>query len=265
MLRLGHSFEVEHDPLNFVANLGDHFADASPRKALFRGLMPDAYFKGHAEVHLHIRLRFGKEDPSDLCIVFQRLAGVGNFIGERDDWRLPADSSLGDSEDPWSDEPVFVGVVELTEKAKGTGCKVVPSLVRLRVMNDSLRVICEGFDAPLRICPLFVGIRDGELEAALLRGRVFSACTNGEVVNGEVESAPEVVHSVAEEQSPSHKVRFLSEAQVESVLHAFSLDLGLEGIGVRFPKSTVLWSGSELVFEELEVLACTCDLGARTF
>jgi hypothetical protein len=190
-----------------------------------------AYKDSLAECHLHARLRFEEGHRSNLCIVFQRFVTEPEVVGKRQDRRSfnPDPSDLGVVE-RWGDEPMLIGVVEVSSPAKGSDNEVIPSVIRLRRIDEVANGLRESLDSVLPVCPLGVVVGDRELKTPLVGGRIAPALCDSDAIDGVIEGRANAVDAIAREQAPANEVRFWTQAKIENVLSTFILQLNNEGI-----------------------------------
>ncbi len=100
----------------------------------------------------------------------------------------------------WGYRPVFIGVIQISKYGEELQFRAIPSMVRLKIVNNSLnttRPIGEVTLAPTSIPPN--GIKDGELASGFRDG---SAGADVEFVGDMVKGTPQIMSEISSQQPP---------------------------------------------------------------
>lgn len=202
--------------------------------------LPEGYAEGQEGVHVHLRVEaFDNRHMGgirrDLCAVFKRtekdVHGAGQ-MGHVGKVSVGGDGHLRNVR-----HSMLVHVVKLLQLPEGVRRELVPSIVRLKTLDDCLRVWVDAPDFvaafPFRHLPV---AKDGELQfsRSVLGQGVDADVRQREFVDEVVESGTEVVQAIPDDEAELRWNGF-REFEVDELLTALSVEM--TDVSVRFSLS----------------------------
>jgi len=100
-------------------------------------------------------------------------------------------------------QSVFIGVVEIPQKAEERRERAMLSIVRLYPLDSCPHCLAQRRYSGLLASKLGGSIGDGKLQYPLLGGWIGFSLINGDSIHKMVESRPQVMDNIAKEQRPS--------------------------------------------------------------
>jgi hypothetical protein len=195
--------------------------------------MTNSYYNGCLVIILQVGLRGVDGKPHHFCATFQSFFpkiydGLAT-TGGKTEIELP----LADLKNNYVEQSVFVKIVEIAEQGQQGREGWVPSVVRLHSFDSCPHVVAQGLEPPQLLGEVLGTIGDGELQNLFISGRVLSRFVNSESVNEVIQSGPQIVDTIAENQAPSIKSGFrLDVLNNHAVAGAISIDLSADNVRV---------------------------------
>jgi len=227
------------------------------------GVEPDSLRGTNGDVQytppaLHLKCRFGDgHDSYERCLVFKRselwVETGGRFrCGDKPD--------ITHSEDDTThrlNQSVLAGVIYLAKNPKRIELLLAErlNLVGLFVLDECPHWVAkQGGNVPLLAVPGILAVSDGKSEFVTIRRRVLRRCTYRELVDEMIQSGPEVVDGVPEQQAPQNRIGLPSEDRINAVLLSLTIWIGMEGKGVSIRPA------GDFALEGIEVLPGMIEL-----
>src|SRR6266508_6088905 len=247
------TLELTTDALGVVNKLSqddEYGCPSSPSQTL-----AERYCRGDLSLHVHLRCRGRDNNLSEYCIRFQRN------VRKRADRELRNGSSA--RKDPYnvatlgycgdhSKEFVLIGHVECLEGPRRRPRRV-RSVIRLQLRNECLSFARETSNAFLEISPVAVSCeidREHRLPVSGIGARQFP----GDIV----ESGPQVMNAVADEQGPLDSWNRRRIDQAREI--AMALTAGFDGNRILVSSKEV----RDVAFERIEMTLRPVDLCSTT-
>jgi hypothetical protein len=167
--------------------------------------MANSYNDGTAVLVAHISLRRGQGEECNLCATFYRSPEMMERWDAAQQWRLEAKLRRADIFLPYVEQPVLVRIIEISEEPEKGRELLVRSIVRLRPLNECLRLAAEKSDSRSLTLKPFGAVSDGELKPSKIRRRGRSAPVDGQSVDEVIKCCPKIMNAIPGDQRPSIK------------------------------------------------------------
>ena len=219
------------------------------------GSMLDSYRGGHVSLELQVRGWILAGDPCDFGAIYQVDVGTLKMMVSGDQPRslnlnLERDGPLQHN----LDQPVLVGVIEVSKDGKERWHGGTRSLVRLDALDSVSDRLAEIRDAPV-FRPKVIGcVVDEKCGPSLIRRWIRLQVVNGDRIDEVVERGSQIVNSVPKDQGPSLERWRLQNREDDAVTCAVAIDL--QGDCVR----VFLYPGIKFLIDKASVFVRPLDL-----
>jgi hypothetical protein len=210
------SFDIGKNFINNASNDAAHLPIESAELSSPRPLgsewitlsVRDCYhYINNVPIEFHLRGRTITNNRKDFCVVFDLSDERDSVaIGSGGDSPCEAYIPLNGTGQSQVEQFVLVGVGEISQDGQERRKGWMRSIVRLRRLDSCLNWIAYRPKLPAFDGSIIEGVttvRDGELQLARISGQVGRSLVNGNCINEMVESVPEIVESVGDDQRPS--------------------------------------------------------------
>lgn len=194
--------------------------------------MAHRYLEGGLVIILHIRIRgISVEEHDGLCAtVYRRPESMS--LRERPEaliTKATTDHMFGS----YIQQPMLVSIIEKSEKEEERRELSVPSVVRLNSLDHCLRRSIERAESAVSSFGPFGRIANNrELDAAGVRGQVFSAVSDSHSVGEMIKGRTQVVNAVPDDQGPSIEGRWSADIQHGAVPPRIDIELFGDDVGI---------------------------------
>lgn len=159
-------------------------------------------------VHLHVRRRTAKNQPRNLCAVFDFTAADEELLKRGSEipstFATQAKLPLNDIGFDEIKQTVLVRVIEVAQKTQQRREVFVWAIVRLKGLDFCLNACAKGANHSAAVFgELGSDVVDGKLQFVPPVGRVLSRLMDGDGVNQMVESTSKIVDCISDHQRPS--------------------------------------------------------------
>jgi hypothetical protein len=191
--------------------------------------LAERYAEAEVAIHVHLRLKTAvvglETDLRDYCIVFEQPAGLDADLSVARD-ALGGDNLelcfVGDESDD-GDRSVLVGIGERVEDGEWMRVRVVPSVVRLRLVKNCDQVLGDAPEHGGRLgLPVLPGAADRESALVVGIERQFV----GELIEG----GPKTMNGVTGDYSPFDNGDRLENLEPKQVLRSLRIRLSVDPV-----------------------------------
>jgi len=232
-------------------NLGDQILkdkslDSAPFLTLGTGSVLDAYRQGRAAIELQVRDRTVNGDRAEFIAVYNAsMIGIETDIlwSRNDVLKRNVDGSLESD----FNQPVLVGIIEVTEDGKERRRSGVLSVVRLNALDRFSDRQAEILDVPILRLEVVRRVINDECGPSLVGRWVRLQFVNGNRVDEMIKSGTQVVDGIAENQSPQCERRRHHNRDDDAMTSEITIHLAGECV------RTLVHPGNKLLIQQASV------------
>jgi len=215
--------------------------------------MAESYGKGRLVFVFHVKIRRIDGERHDFSAIYNVSLVSRNVADAMDEGKI--DFTLSDLlfRNSHIQKLVFVPVIEVLNEAEERRKESVWSVVRLYPLNACPHCLAQGLNSSTLVSESSRTIGDGKLKQSLVQGRVDSTFSDGNCINKLIESTPEIVNAIPNDQRPPIPI-----GKIEANLDAIAITLGVNVIGEDVGLS--LFPIQDFVIDGFGVYLCTSDL-----
>ncbi|MHB8525965.1 MAG: hypothetical protein ACYDD2_07410 [Candidatus Acidiferrales bacterium] len=198
------------------------------------GIVANAYHESRIVFVLHVKGRRINGESQDFAAVLNFGGEVRDRLNHLMSGTLDIDFRSLLQATCYLEQPVFIAIVEVSEKPEQWREHLMSSVVRLYPLNDCPHCIAQGLDSITLPDKFFVGVGDRELQNSLVGGRPEPRLGDSHGVNEMVKSGPQVVDEISENKRPSAEIGHGRKFKVDAVNLTVRIMILGENIRVLF-------------------------------
>ena len=214
--------------------------------------MVEEYRTGKRDLHIGLGgLGLGEGEDDQWCIAYRRAFMGQNIHESAIGWLVEHDAGFGQCPRGWHWDAMLVGVVETPEHTKYG----IPSVARLRRLNDCPHVFGQAADTELSSFPTVFRLRDWEGEQTVVGRGEGAGCSQRNSVDGVVKCATETVGEISNNGPPTPIRVGPAIKDIDRCLRLIRIELGVDSCSVSFRETP------HVAPQFIQVISCPVQSG----